>query len=268
MKTKSKVFVVTGGGNGIGRALVLELLKRGAKVAAVDISEAGLKETSRLASSTVLSTHVVDISKREQVEALPSAVLARHGAVDGVINNAGIVQPFVPIAQLDYAVIERVFGVNWLGTLFMTKTFLPHLLAREEAHLVNVSSMGGFMPFPGQTAYGASKAAVKLLTEGLQGELAGTSVHVTAVFPGAIGTDILKNSGVEGMGEASDAANKTLPPERAAEIIVDAIEKNRVRVMVGNDAWALDWLTRLAPVRSASFIAKQLKKLTSPKEKP
>lgn len=266
MKTKSRVVVVTGAGNGIGRELVLELLRRGARVAAADISEAGLRETSRLAASTELSTHVVDISKRDQVEALPAAVCSRFGTVDGLINCAGIVQPFVPVLELDYAVIERVFAVNWLGTLHMTKSFLPRLLERPEAHLVNVSSMGGFTPFPGQTVYGASKAAVKLLTEGLQGELAGTSVRVTAVYPGAIGTDILKNSGVDGGPVMDGNRDLALSPTTAATIIIDAIEKNRVRVMVGKDATTLDWLTRLAPVRSASFIAAQLKRLIAPKE--
>lgn len=264
MKTKDKVFVVTGGGNGIGRQLVLELLRRGAKVAAVDISANGLAETARLAASTVLSTHVVDIGKRAEVEALPEAVLKRFEVVDGLINCAGVVQKFVPLLELDYAAIERVFSVNWLGTLHMTKTFVPLMLARPEGHLVNVSSMGGFMPFPGQTAYGASKAAVKLMTEGLQGELADTKVHVTAVFPGAIGTDILKNSGVERAGATEEAKQKTMSPEAAAKRIVNAIERNEVRVMVGSDARALDLLTRVAPVKSAAFIARQLKRLAEP----
>ena len=128
--------------------------------------------------------------------------------------------------------------------------------------------MGGMAAVYAARHRNGAKAAVKLLTEGLQGECAGTAVHVTAVYPGAIGTDILKNSGVEGLGGAgsAEAAAKTLPPARAAELIVDAIEKNRPRVMVGRDARALDVLTRLAPVRSASLIARQLKKLTTPKE--
>lgn len=269
MNAKGRVVVVTGAGNGIGRQLVRELVQRGAKVAGVDVSATGLEETSRLSSSTEVATFVTDISKRDQVEALPAAVVKHFGAVDGLINCAGIVQPFVPVVELDYATIERVFAVNWLGTLQMTKAFLPLLLERPEAHLVNVSSMGGFMPFPGQTAYGASKAAVKLFTEGLQGELAGTSVHVTAVYPGAIGTDILKNSGVDSQLSAADAGNKAMPPEEAARQIVDAMEKNRPRVMVGKDAWALDLLTRIAPVRSAALIARQLKKLIAPaKAKP
>jgi short-subunit dehydrogenase len=103
----------------------------------------------------------------------------------------------VKIKDLDYAAIERVFAVNWWGTLYVTKTFLPLLLARSEGHIVNVSSMGGLLPVPGQTIYGALKAAVKLFTEGLHSECAGTNVHVTVVFPGAVATNITANSGVE-----------------------------------------------------------------------
>jgi NAD(P)-dependent dehydrogenase (short-subunit alcohol dehydrogenase family) len=193
------VIAVTGGGNGIGRELVLGLLSRGARVAAVDVNETALQETSQLAGDREgsLSTHVVNVTNKEAVSALPEQVIARHHVVDGIINNAGIIQPFVRVNDLDHAVIERVMNVNFYGTLYMTKAFLPHLLKRPEAHIVNISSMGGFLPVPGQTVYGASKAAVKLLTEGLHSELSNTQVGVTVVFPGAIGTDLPANSGVE-----------------------------------------------------------------------
>ena len=166
MKTQNKIIVVTGGGNGIGRELVLHLLNKGARVAALDISEAGLKETAELAGDKKdkLSLHVVNITDRAAVEALPEQVIAKHGAVDGVINVAGIIQPFVRINDLDYSAIERVMNVNFYGTLYMIKTFLPHLLKRPEAHIANISSMGGFLPVPGQGICGASKAAVKLMT--------------------------------------------------------------------------------------------------------
>ena len=197
MDVKSKVFVVTGGGNGIGRELVMLLLQKGARVAAVDISEKALQETVNLAGSQKdrLSTHVVNITDRAAVEALPAAVIAAHQAVDGLINCAGIIQKFVKFKELDYAEIDRVIDVNLYGTLFMTKVFLPYLMARPEANITNVSSMGGFLPVPGQLLYGASKAAVKLFTEGLNSEMAGTNVHVTIVFPGAIATNIAQNSG-------------------------------------------------------------------------
>ena len=188
MKVQGKVIVVTGGGNGIGRELALLLLRKGAKVAAVDISEKGLQETAELAGDlkTKISTHVVNITDREAVAALPQKVIATHGVIDGLINCAGIIQKFVRVKDLTLADIDRVMNVNFYGTVNMTIAFLTHLLSRPEAHLVNVSSMGGFLPVPGQTIYGASKAAVKLFTEGLYSELLDTPVQVTVVFPGAM----------------------------------------------------------------------------------
>ncbi len=184
MKLADKVVVVTGAGSGIGREVVLEALRRGAALAAVDVNPTTLDETASLAAAGArLSTHVVNIMDREAVEALPAAVTERHGTIDGIINCAGIIQPFVRLKDLDYEAIERVMAVNWSGTLYLTKTFLPLLIARPEGHIVNVSSMGGFLPVPGQTVYGASKAAVKLFTEGLHSECRGTKVHVTIVFP-------------------------------------------------------------------------------------
>ena len=269
MKVQNKVVLVTGGGNGIGRELVLSLLSRGASVAAVDINETALQETVELAGSKSdnLSTHIVNITNKDAVAALPEQIIAKHGAIDGIINNAGIIQPFERIKDLDYAVIERVMNVNFYGTLYMTKEFLPHLLKRPEAHITNISSMGGFLPVPGQTVYGASKAAVKLFTEGLRSELLNTNVKVTVVFPGAIGTNIVANSGVEqtptpetGNGQRSI---KPLAPSKAAQIIIDGIEKDRYRVLVGSDSAFMDLIYRISPKRAANFIFKQMQSLLS-----
>lgn len=265
MRVQNKVMVVTGAGGGIGRELVLNLLARGARVAAVDINEPALQETSRLvgSKSVHLSTHVVNITEKEAVAALPDLVIAQHGAVDGIINNAGIIQPFVRVNDLDDSAIERVMNVNFFGTLYMTRAFLPHLLGRPEAHITNISSMGGFLPVPGQTIYGAAKAAVKLLTEGLHSELTKTGVRVTVVFPGAIGTNIAANSGVTTLPSSGGKQRsiKPLAPSRAAQIILDGIEQDRYRVLVGSDAAFLDLLYRLSPQRAARFIYKQMQSL-------
>lgn len=267
MKVQNKVIVVTGGGNGIGRELVLNLLGKGARVAAVDISEAALQETAVLAGHQQdnLSTHVVDITRQAAVDALPEQVIARHGAVDGIINNAGIIQPFVRVNNLEMAAIERVMNVNFYGTLYMIKAFLPHLLHRPVAHIANVSSMGGFLPVPGQSVYGASKAAVKLLTEGLHSELQNSNVGVTVIFPGAIGTNISANSGVTFSQPSASAEQsrsfKTLEPSKAADIIVNGIEQNSYRVLVGSDAKMMDFLYRLSPKRAANLIFKQMQTL-------
>lgn len=267
MKVQNKVMLVTGGGSGIGRELVLNLVAKGARIAMVDINASTLQETAELAGNKRgnLSTHVVNITERDAVAALPEEVTAIHGAIDGIINNAGIIQPFVRINELDFDAIERVMNVNFYGTLYMTKAFLPHLLGRPQAHIVNVSSMGGFLPVPGQTIYGASKAAVKLFTEGLYSELLDTNVQVTIVFPGAVGTNISRNSGVDmGQTAESDGSQRSFQPmeaSKAAEIIVEGMEKNQFRVLVGGDARTMDFLYRLAPKRAAKIIFNQMKSL-------
>lgn len=263
MKFANKVVVVTGAGSGMGRELVLELLRRGAKVAAVDVSTSGLEATRAATSgSDALATFAVDISDLAAVQALVEKVQERFGAVDGLINCAGVIQPFLKLNELEMSAIDRVFNVNFRGTLYMTKCFLPALLQRPEAHIVNISSMGGFLPVPGQTAYGCSKAAVKLLTEGLYAELLDTPVRVTVVFPGAIATDIAKNSGVPIPVVAAESQQyKPYAARDAARDILNGAERNAYRVLVGRDAKLLDALYRLAPLRATLLIAKQMKNL-------
>ncbi|MCB9741781.1 MAG: SDR family oxidoreductase [Alphaproteobacteria bacterium] len=264
MRLQDKVVVVTGAGSGIGQALCEGLLARGARVAAVDLRQEGLDETAQLLhAGTRLSLHAVDITDQPAVEALPEAVLAHHGVVDGVINNAGIIQPFLPFAEMDDASIERVINVNLMGTIHVVRAFLPLLQARPVAHLVNVASMGGFMPFPGQTLYGASKAAVRLLTEGLYAELVDGPVSVSLVLPGAVDTHITENSGVSSPTPeaAEDSAMKPLPAKDAARIILDGVEDDQLHILVGRDARALWALQRLAPDGSIRFIQRQMKKM-------
>jgi short-subunit dehydrogenase len=267
MQISDKVFVVTGGGNGMGREVVLGLLARGARVAAVDLSETGLAETAQLAAAPEgrLTTHALNVADRKAVLALPDQVVTAHGQVDGLLNVAGIIQPFVKINELDFDVIERVMNVNFWGTVNMSKAFLPHLLARPEAGLLNVSSMGGFLPVPGQAAYGASKAAVKLFTEALFAETQGTSLAVTIVFPGGVGTNITKNSGVDTSRlEAATAGGKprkTTSPADAGRQIIEGLEKGAFRVVIGSDAKFMDRFSRLSPKRATLLIADQMKSL-------
>jgi NAD(P)-dependent dehydrogenase (short-subunit alcohol dehydrogenase family) len=267
MQIQNKVFVVTGGGNGMGREVVLGLIKRGARVAAVDLNQAGLDETVALAAAPEgsLTTHAVNVSDRAAVLALPAAVKKAHGQVDGLFNVAGIIQPFVKIGELDFDVIERVMNVNFWGVVNMSKAFLPDLLARPEAGLLNVSSMGGFLPVPGQAAYGASKAAVKLFTEALFAESQGTSLAVTVVFPGGVATNITGNSGVDtSKMEAAMAGAKlpkTVSPADAGRQIIEGMEKGSFRVLIGDDAKFMDRYARFSPRRATLLIASQMKKL-------
>lgn len=265
MNVKNKTIVVTGGGAGMGRELVLNLLSRGARVAAVDINESALAETAKLAGVQArnLSIHLLNITNREAVEKFPDEVISIHGQVDGLINNAGIIQPFVKVNDLDYVTIDRVMNVDFYGTLYMTKAFMPHFIKRPEANIVNVSSMGGLFPVPGESIYGAAKAAVKLLTEGLQSELRNTNVNVTLIIPGGIATDIKFNSGADknrqNKEELQKAIIKPIQPAKAAEIIIDSMEKNKQSVLIGTDIKALNFIYKISPKLAKSFINKQMK---------
>lgn len=267
MKVAGKTFVVTGGGNGIGREVVLQLLEGGARVAAIDLSQEGLNETVALAKSDKLSIHQVNIADLPQVTASKVAINQAHGAVDGIINVAGIIQPFVRVNDLNFEQIKKVMDVNFYGLLHVTKTFLPELISRPEAHIANVSSMGGFVPVPGQSIYGASKAAVKLLTEGLHSELQRTGVGVTTIFPGAIGTNIALNSGImtqeqmKEMAAKAGPARKTTSVQVAAKAIIDGIEKKKFHVLIGQDAKTMYYISRLMPERAANLIYKNMKDL-------
>jgi len=264
MKWNDKTVAVTGAGGGIGRQLVLQLLARGASVAAVDINQQALEETQRQAAAygEKLSLHRVNITDRNAVCSLPHEVEEKHGRIDALINNAGIIQPFVPFSELDYETMQRVININLFGMMYMTRAFLPFLAGRPEAHIANVSSMGGFLPVPGQTLYGASKAGVKLLTEGLKAELSRSKIGVSVIMPGGIATDIVKNSGVESSikpaEQSGKAAAKLTTPEEAARTILDGIEKNRSRILVGKDAKFLDLFSRIAPLKAGRFISRMM----------
>jgi NAD(P)-dependent dehydrogenase (short-subunit alcohol dehydrogenase family) len=265
MDIAERVFVVTGGGNGIGRQVVLELARRGARVAAVDLDEQGLIETGRLSSTArgAVSTHTVNVTDRIAVAALPAAVTDEHGQIDGVVNIAGIIHRFVPVTELSDDEIDRVIDVNFWGTVTMCRTFLPILLQRPDANLTNMSSLAALIPFAGQTFYGASKGAVKQFSEGLFGELLDTNIHVVTIFPGNISTNLTGNSGVQMLDTGSRKVRSTTP-EVAAKSIVDGIAKDTFRVLVGTDARLLNALTHISAMLTTRFIAKQMKSVSRP----
>lgn len=266
MKVSGKVIAVTGGGSGIGRALVLELLKRNAKVAAIDLNEKALNETKLLANdqNNNLSLHVANITDISRVNQLPDEIIKYHQKLDGLINNAGIIQPFIKVLDIELEKINQVFNVNFYGTLYMIKVFSPYLLKRSEAHILNISSMGGFLPVPGQTIYGASKAAVKLLTEGLYSEFSDTSIKMTVVFPGGVRTNISNELGIDlKKMEEMGKGRKVMSPEEAARIIIDGMEKDKYQIFVGSDAKIMNFLYKRFPRYANNLITKQMKKLVS-----
>ncbi|MGV2581085.1 UNVERIFIED_CONTAM: SDR family oxidoreductase [Mycobacterium avium subsp. hominissuis] len=265
MIIKGKVFVVTGAGSGIGRDVVFALTDKGARVAAVDNNATALQETAALGRnhSDRISTHILDVTDRMAVSSLPDSVAQEHGVVDGLVNVAGVIHRFARVNDLEFTEIERIMDINFYGILNMTKAFLPVLLKRPEAHITAVSSMGSFVPVPGQTIYGASKAAVKLLMEGLNSELRDTNVGVSVVFPGAIATSIAVNSGAMTAAEnaATAATMRMTPSPVAAAKIVRGIEKCSYHVFIGADSVLLDKLSRLMPARSAKIVYSQMRDL-------
>ncbi len=258
MKTEGKKIIVTGGGNGVGRELVLQLLKKGATVIAIDINSDALNETEKLAgNSKRLSIYVVDISDKDAVCSFAEKVIKEHKGIDGIINNAGIIQHFIHLTELEMDRVDKVMNINFYGTLYMIKAFLPYLLKRPEAHIVNVSSMGGFLPVPGQTVYGASKAAVKLLSEGLSSELINTNVKVSVIIPGGIATNIKKNSDISNnVSSDSKKTDMLLTPYKAAELIIKAMEKNRLRTYIGKDSKVMNLLYKLNSGLAVNMINK------------
>lgn len=258
---KDKVFVVTGGGNGMGREVVLNLLKRGAKVAALDMNANALAETVTLSGkSNNLKTYELNVTDLEKVEKVKDEILKDFKQIDGLLHVAGIIQPFVKVLDLTMEQIKKVIDVNFYGTVNMNQTFLPEILKAPKGYLVNVSSMGGFIPVPGQAVYGASKAAVKLFTEALYSELKGTNVIVSLVFPGAIKTNITGNSlGVTvSEEEASESKHKMTLPKDAAEMIVKGMLKGKLYNYVGKDSKMLNRIYRLAPRKATNLIANKM----------
>jgi len=258
MRINGNVFVVTGAGNGMGREVTLALIAKGARVAAVDVSQEGLEETSRRsADGRRITLHRVDITDRDAVEELASRVTADQGRVDGVVNIAGIIQRFTRVTELTPDEMQRVMNVNFWGTVNITYAFLPHLMARPAASLTNMSSLSALIPFAGQTFYGASKGAVKQFTEGLYQELRRSNVQIGTIFPGNTRTDIGKNSGVNLPGSGGRELKGT-SARKAGAIIVKGIERGRFRILTGSDAWVLDKLVRLAPRWATGVLAKPL----------
>ena len=264
MKLAGATLLITGAGNGMGRQLVIGAIKAGAVVVAVDLDKKALTETKSLANGGSKNYYplVLDITDSKKVAGLPKKIAKEFYPVDILINNAGIIQPFVKVNELDQKAITKVMAVNFTAPVNLIKAFLPTFIARKKGHIVNTSSMGAYTPVPGQSLYGASKAALAALTAGLFSELVETNIKVTTVFPGAISTNIAKNSGINLKGmDAASSKIKMTSAEKAAQVILRAIEKDKPRVFIGQDAKVMNFLTRLNPQYAAKLIQKQMKGL-------
>ena len=259
MKLDNKRVIVTGGAAGVGKELVKQLLKKGAYVSALDINEKNLKNLKTELNDDKLFIYKVDVSNDNNIENFKKDYFKDQPCIDVLINNAGIIQPFIDISELDINIIEKVMNVNFYGPLKLIKAFINELKERNEAYILNVSSMGGFFPFPGQSVYGASKAALSLLTEGLYSELLNTNVKVSLVLPGAMATDIVKNSDIE-IKESNSKEIKMLPASEAADKIIKVIEKNKFKLYLGNDSKFMNFMYKLNAKAAIKLINKLMEK--------
>jgi NADP-dependent 3-hydroxy acid dehydrogenase YdfG len=249
-----KVAAVTGAGSGIGQALALELGRSGATLAISDVDLEGLAETEeRLREIGVpVRADRLDVTEREAFHAYADQINEHFGKVNQIYNNAGIAfTGDIEISQ--FKDMERVMDVDFWGVVNGTKAFLPHLIASGDGHIINVSSLFGLLAMPGQAAYNSAKFAVRGFTEALRQEMTlnGHPVKVTSVHPGGIKTAIARNAttaeGVDPEAQARffDKRLASTTPRRAAEIILEAVQKDRARVLVGPDAKVLDVIVRV-----------------------
>jgi len=251
---------ITGAASGIGRALALELAARGCDLALADRDEAGLQAVAAeiaKAHSRKVTIHRVDVGELSEIGAFAQAATSNHPGLNILINNAGVAL-LGQFNEIDQAQFEWLMNINFWGVVHGTRAFLPHLARQHEAHIVNLSSVFGIIAPPGQTAYSASKFAVRGFSESLRHELqiAASPVRLSVVHPGGIATNIARNSrtGVrvsdnkvrsDAIERFENAAQTT--PQAAARRIVRGIENNELRILIGLDARIIDVLQRLRP---------------------
>jgi NAD(P)-dependent dehydrogenase (short-subunit alcohol dehydrogenase family) len=262
MQLRGRTAIITGAASGIGRAVAQSLAQRGCHLALADVNEAGLEETARgCATGTRITCYRFDVSERQAIAAFPDVVRSAHGRIDLLVNNAGVALGgrFEQVAEADF---DWLIAINFFGVVRMTRAFLPLLKASDDARIVNMSSIFGIIAPPGQTAYCASKFAVRGFSESLRHELKDTNVGVTVVHPGGVATSIARNARVPQTMTREEfraavgpvEAQLKLPPALAAEAIVGAVERRQARVIVGSDAKFAVMIERMAPVANWEWL--------------
>jgi len=253
---KGKVAAITGAGSGMGQWLAILLSRAGCHVAISDLNQATLDETMKLLDASVNATcHVVDVADRGAMEAFATEVNERHGGINMIFNNAGVSVTGLA-EQMPYEDIEWLMNINFWGVVYGCKSFLPFLQEADEAAIVNTSSIFGTIAVPSQSAYNASKFAVKGYTFSLRSELADTHIGVSCVQPGGVKTNIVASSRYIPMDNESETKEDMVAtfermarntPEEAAQIILDGVLKNKARILVGKDARVIAWIEKWAP---------------------
>lgn len=267
-KVSGRVAVVTGAATGIGRATALELAKRGCDLALVTRqNKDGLAETAasiqRLGRRA--SVHMADVADRQAMAKLPDEVLAEHGHVHVLVNNAGVTL-MGEFEELSLENMQWIIDINLWGVLHGTKFFLPAIRRENWGHICNVSSLQGLLALSSQTTYSATKFAVRGFSEALRGELAPHGIGVSVVFPGLIKTEVVRSARAQGeaalkmqrdLGRVVDRF--AMSPEACARDIVDGIERNRARTLITGSARVVDVLKRVMPTTIDSLTARMMR---------
>jgi butyryl-CoA dehydrogenase len=253
---KDSLFIITGAGSGIGRALAIQAATEGAKVIASDVNEKGLEETTSQTKGTI-EKYILDVSQQEQIKNFATGILKKYpGERIILVNNAGVSLSSGAFAQTPLEDFEWLLNINLWGVVRMTKAFLPHMLVQDKGHIVNVSSIYGIAGMPNNSAYSTAKFGVKGFTDVLKAELLGTNIKASSVHPGGVKTNIARDgriSKTQNVEEAKKLIAKfekvalKMEPEKAAEIILNGIRKDKSRILVGGDAKFLDTIVRLFP---------------------
>jgi len=270
---KNKVAAITGAGSGMGRSLAVLLASRGCHVALSDINETGLAETVKLLNGTgvKVTSQKLDVSDKDAVFAWADQVARDHGKVNLIFNNAGVALGSA-VDGGSYEDLEWIMNINFWGVVHGTKAFLPYLKDSGEGHVINTSSVFGLMGVPSQSAYNASKFAVRGFTEALRQELemAKVNVSATSVHPGGIKTNIAKaarmDTSVNKLGLSTNSTEKfeklfSTTADEAAAVIIKGVEKNARRVLIGKDAVAIDLMVRLFPSAYQKLVAMSSKRM-------
>jgi NAD(P)-dependent dehydrogenase (short-subunit alcohol dehydrogenase family) len=271
------VAVVTGAASGIGRALANRLATEKMSLAIADIDEPGLQETAQQVSAkkASVSVHIVDVADAKRMEEFAAEVVARHERVTLLVNNAGVALHGT-FEEISLADLEWLMQINFWGVVYGVRHFLPVLRRQPRAHIVNLSSIFGMVSPAGQTAYCASKFAIRGFTEALCHELEGTNVGISCVHPGGIRTPIARNARRGAfVHPATHETNVALferlaptSPETAADRIVEGVKRGEPRILVGADAVRMDRLQRLFPIRYWNMLRKQIEKTAAQVARP
>lgn len=275
----NKVAAITGAGSGIGQQLAVLLAKQGCHLSLSDVNEKGLAETVELTknANVRVTTKKVDVANRDEVKAWAAETVQNHGSVNMIFNNAGVALGST-VEGATYAELEWIVNINFWGVVYGTKEFLPYIKKTGDGHIINISSLFGLTAQPTQSAYNATKFAVRGFTESLRQELDIENVGVSAlcVHPGGIRTNIAKaakmNDSLKSLGmnpqKSAQTFDKLLrcPPEEAARQILEAVQKDRRRLLIGNDAKVIDLMQRVMPTgyqKVTAFATKMSKRFDS-----